>query len=121
MKFQLSDHSDRMGQVHVHIYPGTQSIMIQGDSGVVVGRKPFIAFSDFYLEPLFNRLINDNKDNNGDVKKSEDEISQLVKKKIKLLTNDNVEDKVINNVTTSNNSNDAFKISSESKFNEGIV
>ena len=38
IKFQLSDHSDHMGQVHVHIYPGTQSIMIQGDSGAVVGR-----------------------------------------------------------------------------------
>ena len=75
IKFQLSDHNGSVGVwVLVHIYPGTQSIMIQGDSGVVMGRKPFIAFSDFYLEPLFDRLINDN---NGD------EISLPVKKKMK--------------------------------------
>ena len=74
IKFQLSDHNGSVGEVHVHIFRRVQSIMIQGDSGAVVGRKPFIAFSDFYLEPLFDRLINDN---------SGDEMSLPVKKKMK--------------------------------------
>ena len=43
-------------KVTMHIYPGTQSIMVQGKTGKIMGRPPFVSFTDIFLEPFLTSL-----------------------------------------------------------------
>ena len=60
IKFSMTDVAQKTNaNVTVHIYPGTQALMVQGKTGKIMNNHPFISFTDVFLEPLLNRLIKD--------------------------------------------------------------
>ena len=53
IKFELSEMKKELkGQVTMHLYPGTTSLMVQGNSGRILNKTPFLCFADVFLEPL---------------------------------------------------------------------
>ena len=57
IKFSMTDiEKGSQAKVTVHIYPGTQSIMVQGKTGKILGRPPFVSFTDIFLEPFLTSL-----------------------------------------------------------------
>ena len=57
IKFSMTDlQNGSEAKVTMHIYPGTQSIMVQGKTGKILGRPPFVSFTDIFLEPLLGRI-----------------------------------------------------------------
>ena len=62
IKFSMTDiEKGSQTNVTVHIYPGTQSIMVQGKKGKIMGKPPFISFTDIFLEPLLGRIKRNEK------------------------------------------------------------
>ena len=53
MKFELWEMEKNLKeQVTVHLYPGTTSMMVQGRSGTILGKPPFLCFADVFLGAL---------------------------------------------------------------------
>ena len=62
IKFSMTDiEKGSQARVTVHIYPGTQSMMVQGTKGKIMGKPPFISFTDIFLEPLLGRIKRNEK------------------------------------------------------------
>lgn len=53
LKFELCEIEKGLkGKVTMHLYSGTTSLMVQGNSGRILNKPPFRCFADIYLEPL---------------------------------------------------------------------
>ena len=60
IKFSMADVAKRTNaNVTVHLYPGTQALMVQGKTGTIMHNHPFVSFTDIFLEPFLSRLIKD--------------------------------------------------------------
>ena len=57
IKFSMTDiKKGSQAKVTMHIYPGTPSIMVQGKTGKILGRSPFVSFTDIFLEPFLGSV-----------------------------------------------------------------
>ena len=62
IKFSMTDiKNESQAKVTMHIYPGTQSIMVQGKKGKIGGKPPFISFTDIFLGPFLGRIERNEK------------------------------------------------------------
>ena len=63
IKFSMTDiKKGSQATVTMHIYPGTQLIMVQGKTGKILGRSPFVSFTDVFLEPFLGSVGRANKE-----------------------------------------------------------
>ena len=60
MKFELCEIKKGLkGQVKMNLYSGTTSLMVQGKSGKILNKPPFLCFADVFLEPLIAQETSD--------------------------------------------------------------
>ena len=58
INFSMTDVKKTINaNVTVYIYPSTQSLTVQGKTGSIMNNHPFVSFTDIFLEPLLNRLV----------------------------------------------------------------
>ena len=58
INFSMTDvKKTTTANVTVHIHPSTKSLIVQGKTGSIMNNHPFISFTDIFLEPLLDRLV----------------------------------------------------------------
>ena len=79
IKFELCEFKkDLKQQVTMHLYLGTTTLMVQGNSGRILNKPPFLCFADVFLELLIAgedvALGKRMRRNEEEVKRSEQEL-----------------------------------------------